>query len=734
MIKIGAQYYRPPFPEKHNWNDDLAEMKAAGLNTLQMWVVWAWVEPTPGEFVFDDYDEIMEIARRVGLSVVLSTIAAIQPYWIHREVPGSEMVTATGRKVVSSNRCEAHYGLTPGGSISHPGVWERMAAFFSAVVNRYKDCEHLVGWDAWNELRWSVHAGGLVDYSDAAITEFRLWLDVKYGGLPGLNAAWKRRYPRWDDVLPGRVPDRTYTELMAFEHFITWRSDEHARKRYRLIKALDPNRPVTVHGAQPTILHGSDRFDGGPRGEPNTTLHRGNDWFLADHTDGIGVSSFPLWGGIEMADEEFSTRLDFLNAAAGDKTKWLSELQGGRSNIGFTVAQSVPAAAQQRWLWEGLSIGADAILFWCWRDEVFGRESTGFGLAGNDGLREQRFTGMRETAAVVERNQDILESYRPVQPRVGIFFSPQAYYLYWAQEGDALLPMDAIRGYATALLRRQIPYTIVEEEHLERLSELKILFMPRCLVLEPVTVAALTTFVEAGGTLVVESETGAFGANGIYRYPEQRSLAELTGVKETGRRRLGGTAIGLDVAGNRLTVAASQWVTPMARFGDTSADISGDGLVAITPRGAGRIVSLGTYLGDAYYRLGGADAESVRAEFETLLAILAVEAAVVPPVTVVKTTPTTSGTVVVRSGPTKDGTLVFVFPPKGTRTVRIRPADAPGSESSPGRRPRVGKKRRRVRSDEVRDIISGAEYRISRDGTILLEDSRIGFYVLHVPR
>ena len=60
-------------------------------------------------------------------------------------------------------------------------------------------------------------------------------------------------------------------------------------------------------------------------------------------------------------------------------------------------------------------------------------------------------------------------------------------------------------------------------------------------------------------------------------------------MKETGRRRLDRTAMGLDIGGNRLTVAASQWVTPMARFGDTNAEISADGLVAITSRGAGRI-------------------------------------------------------------------------------------------------------------------------------------------------
>jgi len=122
-MNLGVQYYRAPFPERKYWADDLARMRDAGLTCVQLWVLWAWVEATPDEFRFDDYDELVELAGRNGLGVVLSMIAEIQPYWIHREVPGSEMVTHLGHRVVSSNRQECHFGLTPGGCTDHPGVW-----------------------------------------------------------------------------------------------------------------------------------------------------------------------------------------------------------------------------------------------------------------------------------------------------------------------------------------------------------------------------------------------------------------------------------------------------------------------------------------------------------------------------------------------------------------------------------------------------------------------------------
>ena len=123
MINLGTQYYRPPFPESCYWEEDMKRIAASGLNAVQLWVVWSWVEPAPGKFRFDDYDRLIELAAANGLGVVLSTIAAIHPYWIHNEVPGSRMVDNMGNEVVSSNRGEIHFGLTPGGCFDHPGVW-----------------------------------------------------------------------------------------------------------------------------------------------------------------------------------------------------------------------------------------------------------------------------------------------------------------------------------------------------------------------------------------------------------------------------------------------------------------------------------------------------------------------------------------------------------------------------------------------------------------------------------
>jgi len=55
------------------------------------------------------------------------------------------MVDNMGRVVVSSNRLECHFGLTPGGCTDHPGVWQHMTEFFTQVVTRYRSAPNLRG-------------------------------------------------------------------------------------------------------------------------------------------------------------------------------------------------------------------------------------------------------------------------------------------------------------------------------------------------------------------------------------------------------------------------------------------------------------------------------------------------------------------------------------------------------------------------------------------------------------
>ncbi|MCK5557434.1 MAG: beta-galactosidase trimerization domain-containing protein, partial [Candidatus Hydrogenedentes bacterium] len=393
-------------------------------------------------------------------------------------------------------------------------------------------------------------------------------------------------------------------------------------------------------------------------------INRGNDWFLADGLDGIGCSSFPKWS--EMDDADFGVRLELVKSAARDKRVWLSEVQGGRAATGFNVFEPVTARSQQRWFWNGIACGADTIIVWCWRDEVFGRESAGFGLAGDDGFAEDRLAAMKVTGRLVEEHGGLIARYRPVKPEVGLMFSPQSYYLNWAQEGDANLSVQALLGYARSLVRKSIPFLVVEEEHLDALSGLKILFLPRTIVTDERTEKALAAFVSEGGTLVCESECGAYNPQGLYRYPADRFTSRASGIREVGRRKLDGDSIKAKIGGYDLNLRVTQWLTPWQRGeGEVLADGEGGALMVEVPVGKGKLILCGAYLGDAYL-------QNWTADFEKFVELLVRQAGWEPDIEALSPIPEGDSFVYVKSGDSAGKKVVFVFLPAGGDAVHLR--------------------------------------------------------------
>lgn len=550
---LGVQYYRPPFPNKGHWADDLPRIREAGFNTIQLWVCWGWVEPRPGQWQFDDYDELLELAAQNELGVVLSTVAEIHPFWLPREFPGTEMVDHMGRPVISSVRQECNVGLTPGGCFDHPVVAAAMATFLETVATRYRRAANLVGWDAWNELRWAVQSDGYVCYCPATLTRFHGFLQDRYGTLDGLNAAWHRRYVTWEDVMPGKLPGRTFTEMMEFLRFLTWRSDDHGAFRAQTLRQMDGRHPITLHGAAPTALWTGWQHE--------QSLSRGNDWNLAAVVDAMGCSHFPTWHGFD--DDDFGLRMENIRAAAQGKPFWVSELQGGSARDGLEAGPALDPLDTGRWIWKAWAYGAKATIFWCWRDEVFGPEASGFGLAGFDGRAPDRLARISRLRELLDKHQVLLGQYQPDTAKVGVLFEPSTYYLEWAAYGsDHTDVRDGLVGYCRALEAGQIPYTIIETNDATRLHGLSVLIIPTPWVLDPTMAHAIGDWVEEGGLLVVEAELEGYTELGFYRDPTdpRRVLSRRLGLETLGRRPLD-SKTAMNAQG--LANGGTEWAWPM---------------------------------------------------------------------------------------------------------------------------------------------------------------------------
>jgi len=609
---LSTQYYRPPFPQQHRWDEDLRTIRATGFDAIYVTATWSWVEPAPGEYVFDDYERLFAAAEREGLRVIVNLWSEIQPTWVEREIPGSAMIDHTGKPVVSSHMTYTQFGLTPGSCTDHPEVRKRAGDFLSAFVSHFAGAPALHVWDCWNEMRFMSQADGHVCFCEHTQRGFQSWLQDRYPTLDALNAAWQRRYRSWEDVLPGRLPTRTYTDAMAQAAWLMHRTLRDLRWRSETVRAADPSVPVIAHAAFPATSNTGEFFDWEP------PLARGDDWELAEVVDAFGSSHFPAW--LHPSPADFGARLEASRCATGDKPYWISELQGGAAASGMQGQVPVHGDRQARWVWNGVARGVKGINFWCWRDETFGRESAGYGIVGEDGHREERLAALARCAELFRAHEPLLDAYKPAQPEVGVVFVPGTYHLDWASYLPWALSSDddvqfqaghSVQAYMWALERTQVPYDVVHPSDADALDRYRVLFMPWPLVTDPALTPRLLDWVRAGGTLLTEAELDAFDDAGLYRYPGERPFAQALGLEPIGRRPLDGRTLAFELDDVRGELRAGTWVEPQRLGADATALASDERGASIVRRrlGAGTVVAVGTYAGTPYYKQRYADFE-----------------------------------------------------------------------------------------------------------------------------
>lgn len=283
---------------------------------------------------------------------------------------------------------------------------------------------------------------------------------------------------------------------------------------------------------------------------------------------------------------------------------------------------------------------------------------------------------MKFTGKLLADKSEIFNHYTPDSAEIGILFTPQNYYLAWAQEADGKRMGDAINGYARSLVRQSIPYCFLEEQHLNDLQHLKLIILPRSIVLNDYQTERLTAFVQNGGTLLVESECGAFGREGFYRYPEDRFLAQF-GIVEAGRRNLETAGISLKLD-EELSLDIEQWLTPLEASDNVPTQVfstfEGQTLAAEFKAGQGRIVYLGSYFGNPYL-------EKRNPNFEAFIQKVSVLAGVKPAIEVLSPAPAKNEFIYVKSGRSKGRLVTYLFFPGDDCTAKLRfsPELLPGS-------------------------------------------------------
>ncbi|ROO61493.1 beta-galactosidase [Micromonospora sp. Llam0] len=241
-IGYGADYNPEQWP-RSVWDDDVAAMRAAGVNIVSLAIFsWARLQPGPDEFDFVWLDDVVDLLHANGIAVDLATATASPPPWLTTAHPQILPVDRHGATVWPGAR--QHWRPTS------PIFRAYALRLVRAIAERYRDHPALAAWHVSNEL--GCH--NVYDFSDDAAAAFRTWLRDRYGDIDTLNHAWgtafwSQRYTDFAQILPPRQA-ASYpnpTQQLDFKRFSSDALRAHLRAERDVLREVTPDVPVTTN-------------------------------------------------------------------------------------------------------------------------------------------------------------------------------------------------------------------------------------------------------------------------------------------------------------------------------------------------------------------------------------------------------------------------------------------------------------------------------------------------------
>jgi beta-galactosidase len=508
----GTAYFRPPNPPRSEHRYHLKKIKEElGFDIIRLRLQWNAIHQSPTHFVWEEYDEIVQICEELGLKLLLETSIESAPYWLERAHPECRYVSANGHAIELGPNANTQFGGYPGLCFHHKVAEAHAAQYLTEIASHFKSSSVLAGYDCWNEPHlepawidnyWGNMGDRLFCYCTQTRNVFRDWLVRKYGDVGTLNERWGSPYQDWNEINPPSHHG-TYADWLDWGRFWYDQLAEHMQWRYKTIKAIDSAHFVMSHsGAVPPFLARANSF-----------IHN---WKLAEPVEMWGTSYAPKYHNWDMS--ECAGTLDATRSAARGKRFWISEMSGGACNLrGFAKVPAPSPKDYRAWNWLAAAYGAKATIYWCYLEERTGPEAGGFGLVRANGESTSRSRSAGETASVLREYEEILTDHLPV-PQVGILYdSDNAMQLFAMENGDDLYTQSHI-GYYRAVWRTDLYARYITYDTLDDLDGLRVLIAPMCLTLPEHVAKAIAAFVHAGGVLIGEARMGLYDDRG-YNQP-----------------------------------------------------------------------------------------------------------------------------------------------------------------------------------------------------------------------
>ena len=556
----------------------------SGLSRVRIFLMWTWIERTPGEWDFRLYDAVFEAAgwHMVGIK---ATLTANSGPW--------------------------HIG-TPGVLHSHTGFLaasqeEPMRRYIEACVRRYRKHPALAQWLLWNEPH-----GASRDRTELNLALWRTFLKKTYGGdLQKLNQRWLTGYSSFDEVLwPEEIPNPVhrsgawlpYRAELDESRFRAWRIAQNTQWVATEVRRWDKKTELALN----PIFNIENQAGGG------TDLKA-----LAAVVDRMGASYHPVFWHSQVRRQDYPAMIGAgvraLLEQSGGKPCELTEVVSGNTVVTGSRPSTVTPPEIARFYLAGLACGAQTVTGWTLNARHRDSETGEFALLDdNDGLtlRSAMLARLAQCVASAQARTGAW-SAAPIDVYLPLDSASQAVEMLDSRYGDSRFGIganDSGRGQwmlAQRLMELGMVAANVSFADLPPWSGKggEVAIVSHVIAWEAPHAQQMLAFAKAGGTLVLDALSGRKDFDSRQHRPWPGILGEEIGLRvaELESRNDNYTVRwGQETAGTVVLARSRLELQPDAQwrvFSPLRFELDGEPAAVERPYGKGRIVVLRFPLG-----------------------------------------------------------------------------------------------------------------------------------------
>ena len=514
-MTMGTCYY-PEHWSRELWQDDLQRMKAAGITVIRV-AEFAWnkVEPEEDVFVFDFWDEFLELCKLEGMQVIFGTPTATPPAWLTEKYP--EVLNCRQDGVPYRHGARRHYNY------NSPKYRELSARIVEKLAQHYGKHPAIVGWQIDNELNCEVDEF----YSEADSVAFRNFVKEKYKTLDNLNEAWgtvfwNQTYTDWEQIyVPRPVLNNGYNPHLRLDY-------------YRFIS----ESAISFCKMQAEIISKYKKD-----GDYITT--NGMFWNLDNHKmadeclDVYTYDSYPSFAfGLnrepktakDLNDRHWSKNLTEVRSICPHFG--IMEQQSGAN--GWTTRMEGPAPRPGQltlWAMQSVAHGADYISFFRWRTCTFSTEMYWHGILDYDNRDNRKLAEVKDFYKKLKCLDEVCGA-----DYTAAFGVLKDYDNMWDTNVDAWHKRVEAQSSEEIFIASEIyhtPYNTLylnEDTDIRELQKYPVLIYAHPVIMTGKRAAILKEYVSNGGILIIGCRSGYKQENGkCVMLPQPGLLQEITG-------------------------------------------------------------------------------------------------------------------------------------------------------------------------------------------------------------